>query len=134
MPLGCPSLLVIDEGLEKALSGTDTVHATDATKKCANGDASLLVCELRARHQVEVRRNLKLVASGTKGPSGSSWKGLIRSGERLGKCGDGRGIVRRSPRGDAAFQRPAPRVNLEGTKFSPTPAALLEMGIDFQRG
>lgn len=30
------------------------------------------------------------------------------------------------------FQRPVPRVILQATKFSPLPAALLEVGIDFQ--
>lgn len=61
---------MIDEGLERALSGTDTVHPTDVTKKCASGDASLLVCELRARHQVEARRNLSWWRAGRKGRLG----------------------------------------------------------------
>lgn len=33
---------MIDEGLERALSGTDTVHATDAAKKDAR--VGTLVC------------------------------------------------------------------------------------------
>lgn len=61
---------MIAEGWERALSATETVHTTDATKKCASADASLLVCDLRARYQVETRQNLSSWRAGRKGRLG----------------------------------------------------------------